>query len=236
MLQIRRANSKDPPHGAEHSESKSVILLLLLVLLNVLILSPINLVRAAEPYIPEDPNNAPFKVQRTVGDASMVREAQAHVMVFQGPHDDDVGVLDDGALYFYVIEHPIRAVTLSVHKNEALGTVRLGFDDGKPSSAAVNVAWSGLTVRPSDISADGATAATVTIVPRDGFGTPLGAGLRVLLDEASLLPGTPVGPVVDEGNGRYTVQVVSSTAGAGSVVVIVEDQILADQPTVTYKW
>ena len=153
---------------------------------------------------------------------------------FGNPFDDAAGTLSDGRTYFYLVDNFGRStLLLSVQADRASDSVRLGFDDGNPRSAQVDVAHSLVSVGGSAVPADGTTPATVTIVPQDASGTLLGSGLALSVDAASLLPGV-AGPIQDMGNGAYRLDVTSSSAGTGVVSVTVEGLNLAARPNVSF--
>ena len=80
----------------------------------------------------------------------------------------------------------------------------------------------------------GFTTATVVVEPRDAFGVPLGSGLHLEVDENLLQPGGLAGPVQDRGDGRYSIDIVSSTVGGALVAVTVEGIMLNGSLTITY--
>ncbi len=87
---------------------------------------------------------------------------------------------------------------------------------------------------PSWVPAGGFTTATVVVEPRDAFGVPLGSGLDLDVDENLLPPGGLAGPVRDRGDGRYSINIISSTVGGALIVVTVEGIMLNGSPTITY--
>jgi len=178
---------------------------------------------------------APWTVQRSL-EASATESASPHAVVVQAPWDDAPGVLSDGNSYFYLVTDASGLrLSVSVDKNLLLDTVRLGFDDGDPTSAPVDPQTSSVTVAPASVPADGLSSAWVTIVPRDADGLPLGAGLTVSIDPVALWPGTLAGSLVDLGNGVYLGRVVSSVPGQGVVWVEVEGVSLAEEPTIDFE-
>jgi hypothetical protein len=177
---------------------------------------------------------APFEVRRA-GVAATVRPSAPAEVVTTSPYDDASGTLSDGALYFYVISDALaQGVSLSVHKNPATDSVRLGFNDGDPLSAPLDPDNSPVTAAPASIPADGASVVTITVIPRDAWGVPLGTGLSVVVDESALWPGTLLGPVVDRGDGSYVFQVISSDPGQATASVTVEGLDLTDEPTLDF--
>lgn len=180
---------------------------------------------------------APFEVRRESDQPALVRTASVHAVTSFAPFDDEAGSLTDGLSRFYVVDDVAGSpLLLSVNKNAVLQAVRLGFDDGDPTSADVDVARSTVDVAPAAIPADGVAVATVTIVPRDADGVALGAGLNVVVDVAALWPGAPRGALVDHGNGAYTFSVFSWTEGVGRAVATVEGRVLTDDPEITYTF
>jgi len=177
-----------------------------------------------------------FDVRRVADSPEQARTGAVLATVSYAPFDDQANRLYDGIDYFYTVEDlDGSAVQISVHKEPVLGTIRLGFDDGDPLSANVDVAMSGVVVTPSTIPADGASMATILVTPRDSSGVALGTGLTLTLDTIALFPGV-VGEIVDNSNGTYTIFVYSSLDGQGTVVVSVEGLMLVDQPTITYEF
>jgi hypothetical protein len=177
----------------------------------------------------------PFEICRST-DASQVAAVVPLDVVWVAPYDDAPDLLDDGVSYVYMIRDGAgQRVTLSIHKNTSLRTVRLGFDDENPLSAPVDASLSAVVLSRDTIPADGVTFATVVITPRDSNGIPLGAGLDVTIDGFALWPGSLRGPVTDMGDGTYVVQVISSTPGSGDLWVSVEGIALNDEPTLTFE-
>jgi len=180
---------------------------------------------------------APFELRRQSDQPALVRTAPVHAVATSAPFDDEAGSLTDGQTRFYVVVDVAGSpLQISVNKNDVSQAVRLGFDDGDPTSAAVDIARSTLSVAPATIAADGVSTATVTIVPRDADGVALGAGLDVAIDVGALWPGTPRGAVVDHGNGSYTLTVVSWTEGFGLALATVEGRVLTDAPEIAYTY
>ena len=178
----------------------------------------------------------PFSVRRGT-DPALVVSGPLHVTVTNGPFDDTPGLLTDNQTYYYLIEDLAgQPISLSAHKNTALGTVRIGFNDENGFSAPVHAANSSVTVAPASVPADGLSVINVTIVPRDADGLPLGVGLDVQIDAGRLLPGALNGPISDLGNGIYAAGIVSSTPGFAEVSVSVEGLWLLDEPAVSYEF
>lgn len=177
----------------------------------------------------------PFSVRRAQNPAA-VNDGSPVAVVASGPFDDDPSRLADGLSYFYTVSDASGApLALSVHADKAAGLLRIGFDDDNPTSAAVNAALSTVTATPAAIPADGVTAATVTIVPRDVAGAPLGAGLAVSIGSSALWPGRVMGAIADLGDGRYVARVASPFAGTGVVAVSVEGLALAQEPQIVFE-
>jgi hypothetical protein len=88
--------------------------------------------------------------------------------------------------------------------------VALGVDPGRTS----------VTVHDNGRSPDGRRRSTVTITPRDRYGSPLGPG-RVDQLPVSGAPGTTTGTIVDNGDGSYSVSTTwdpDASDGPGVVV------------------
>jgi hypothetical protein len=177
----------------------------------------------------------PMSVHRS-GDASLVRNALPLAIVSTSPFDDTPGLLSDGQLHFYVAtDDGAQPVWISLHKNTGLDTVRISFDDEDPWSAPIDPSLSSVELSATTIPADGYTVVYVTVVPRDATGVELGRGLDVRADGSALWPGSVVGSVTDEGDGSYTVQILSATPGQGEVWITVEGVALDDTPTLVYE-
>lgn len=175
-------------------------------------------------------------VVRRHSDPAQVRSAAAHAVTYLAPFDDDPGALDDGQAWFYVVETSGGAPRgLSAHPNDVERTVRLGFDDGRDASAPVDPTLSTVTLDAVEAASDGTSAITVTVVPRDTDGVPLGAGCVVGLDPALLGPGTTLGAAADNRDGSYTFRVVSTTPGDGTVMVTVEGIVLDDVRALSFR-
>jgi hypothetical protein len=180
------------------------------------------------------PPGANFFIRRD-GNPSAVRAAAPHATVSRAPFDDDPGTLGDGQIYFYVVEREGGIpLDLSATPNRVAGAPRIGFDDGDPYSSPVDARRSTVSVDASSIPADGTSFVTVTVVPRDGDGVLLGAGLDVRPDGISLAPGMPAGPVEDNRNGSYTLRISSTGAGLGDVRIAVEGIVLDAQAQVAF--
>ncbi len=177
----------------------------------------------------------PGIVIRRSMDPATVRTAPPHATVVRAPFDDLAGTLGDGASYFYAVEREGGLpLALSVHDNPGSDAVRIGFDDHDSTSAVAHPTLSSVSADLAAIPADGASFASITIVPRDANGVPLGTGCEVTVDESALAPGRLAGPVDRRGNGEYVVRVASLSVGAGDVVVSVEGRMLASRPRVTF--
>jgi hypothetical protein len=158
-----------------------------------------------------------------------VRSSADHAVTYDAPFDDAFGTLEDGQSYFYVVEKAGGMTrSLSVHANRAVGSVRIGFNDDLSDSAPLDGLLSKVSQDVDSVSADGTMAVTVTVVPRDDTGTPLGSGCKVSLDEGLLAPGYEAGAVVDNYDGSYTFRVVSVAPGSGTVMATVEGVTLDD--------
>jgi invasin-like protein len=178
---------------------------------------------------------SPWTLYRTI-QPNPAESTSVHAVLLQSPWDDSPGVLSDGNSYFYMLSDANgQSVPLSVDKNPVLDTVRLGFDDGNPTSAPVDSHNSSVSVDPASIPADGLSSSWVTVVPRDSNGVNLGAGLALTIDAVALWPGKFVGSFVDLNNGIYIGRVVSTLPGQGTVWVDVEGTQLDDEPTIDFQ-
>ena len=179
------------------------------------------------------PAAGPFQVRRATSGQG-VPSAPPVATIATSPFDSDLASVQSATSYYYgVYDASGTAMQISVLRNAVTGTLRIGFDDGNPASAAVNASLSSLNVAPASIRADGVQVATVTIVPRDASGVLLGSGLSITIDSALLWPAQQSGPIVDLGNGSYAASVVASVPGTGSVRVAVEGTVLSSLPTIT---
>jgi hypothetical protein len=178
------------------------------------------------------PVGAGFVVRRHA-DPSQVRSTASHATPSQGPFDDTTGTLDDGQVYFYVVENSGGVpAKLSAHANVLDRAVRLGFDDDDPLSALADPAVSTVIADAATIGTDGIDSVTVTVVPRDVGGTPLGRGLDLTVDSIQLAPAMLAGPVTDRLDGSYSFDVVSQSTGTAVVEITVEGTILSDLPQI----
>jgi hypothetical protein len=178
------------------------------------------------------PAAGPFQIRRATM-PSAVASAPPLATVVTAPYDGEA-IGAGGASYYYgVYDGSGHAMDVSVQALVASHMLRIGFDDGNPTSAAVNAAQSSLTVAPASIRADGVQVATITIVPRDSGGVLLGRGLSIAIDSSMLWPAHQSGPLVDLGNGSYAATVTASVPGSGSVRVTVEGAVLSSVPTIT---
>lgn len=174
------------------------------------------------------PSGTGFIIRRHT-DPAAVRGADPYDEVASAPYDDS-GSLEVGATYFYVVEReggvPAR---ISAHANTIDHAVRLGFDDGDPYDAPVNAMLSEVAVSVESVEADGDTYATVTVVPRDTAGMPVGAGCAVSVNESLLVPAVTGSPVRDNLDGSYSLRLVSLNEGTALVRVTVDGVVLADE-------
>ncbi len=171
---------------------------------------------------------------RSGPDPATVRSAVATVL-FEAPYDDAPGTLSDATTRFYVVEHRGGIdLAISVHKNNAADTVRLGFNDGDFESAPVDESLSEVFVDSLVVLADGATPAAVTVVPRDSAGTELGTGLKLAVDGQLLGQAEQASAIKDHGNGIYSLEVVSETPGAAVLRIAVEGLALVNSPVLQF--
>ena len=180
------------------------------------------------------PAAGPFEIRRAPSPAEL-DSAPPVATVVSAPFDEAAGLLDDGRDWYWAVYDGVgSAVPVSIVRVPSSRTVRLGFDDGVLGSAPVDAASSTIAVAPSSVPADGVAFATVTVVPRDAAGVPLGTGLTVALSATALWPGRLSGALEDRGDGSYVARVVASVPGMGSVRVTVEGVVLGASPSLTF--
>jgi hypothetical protein len=178
------------------------------------------------------PAAGPFQVRRSTA-ASSVATAPPFATVATSPYDGDATSMASATSYYYAVyDASGQALTISVQAIAATHAIRIGFDDGNAASAPVDTIRSTVTVAPASIRADGLQTATITVVPCDTNGVPLGRGLVVSIDSSILWPATLSAPLADLGDGSYRATVVASTPGTGSIRVVVEGLPLASSPSI----
>src|SRR5262245_23233986 len=178
------------------------------------------------------PAAGPFQVRRS-SVAQEVSTAPPVATVATSPYDEDVvSTFSASDFYYEVYDASGSALAISVQLNPATHAIRIGFDDGNPTSAPVSASASSLTVAPSSILADGLQTATITVVPRDADGVMLGTGLAIAIDAPLLWPAQLSGPVVDLGNGSYQAHAVALVPGTGVVRAVVEGVTLSGLPPI----
>ncbi|MBD3867573.1 MAG: hypothetical protein IFK94_05560 [Acidobacteria bacterium] len=175
-----------------------------------------------------------FTVRRS-GDPATVRTAVDHATTTISPYDDLPGTLDDGEIYFYVVDKTGgMPVPLSADSNRYDSAIRLGFDDENGLSAAVDPLASQAALDRTSVTADGTSYATLTITPRDSHGVAIGAGCDIEFSSIALSPGAAAAPLKDNRDGAYTLLIAATGPGTGQLVVTVEGITLTDRPTVTF--
>lgn len=171
-----------------------------------------------------------FTILRSTA-ANNVNDSAAVGQATAGRFDDSSGSLRDGQSYFYVVrDWRGESVDLTVDKDRAGDRVLVFFDATAPADPSL----SSVSVSPATVPADGASVATVSIIPRDSSGQELGPGLALTLDPSMLAPGVQFGSIQDMGDGSYVVQVVSSQIGQAVVEIEVDGVLLDDQPTLVF--
>jgi hypothetical protein len=167
--------------------------------------------------------------------ALSAHESSPQAVVFISPYDD--AVLNDGIDHYYLVRDEAELqVSISVHKSDPHGAVRIAFDDGDRFAAAVDPSLSSVSLSPASLPADGVSMSQIVIIPRDASGVPLGAGLDIEIDTDALSPGFVCGPLLDMGDGSYLLQVASALPGSGRVWVSVEGIALDDEPALTFEY
>jgi hypothetical protein len=158
----------------------------------------------------------PFQVRRA-GAAQGVCTAAPIAVVATSPYDGEP-IASGGVSYDYAVyDASGTALDISVLINPVTQMLRIGFDDGNPTSAPVDALTSSVAVSPASIVANGLQVASITIEPRDQNGVLLGRGLAVTIDPSLLWPAQLNGPVVDLGNGSYLATAIAWVPGAGTV-------------------
>jgi hypothetical protein len=174
----------------------------------------------------------PFQVRRA-GAAQGVCTAAPIAVVATSPYDGEP-IASGGVSYDYAVyDASGTALDISVLINPVTQMLRIGFDDGNPTSAPVDALTSSVAVSPASIVANGLQVASITIEPRDQNGVLLGRGLAVTIDPSLLWPAQLNGPVVDLGNGSYLATAIAWVPGAGTVRAVVEGTVIAPSPTIT---
>jgi hypothetical protein len=113
------------------------------------------------------------------------------------------------------------------------GTVRVGFDDGR-WDAPVD-AFASQVQGPGHGVANGVSTVRIDITICDASGWFLGAGLDVRIDAFDLGLATISDELVDRGDGRYFVELTSSTPGVATVTVTAEGVVLDQQVQVNFQ-
>ena len=179
------------------------------------------------------PAAGPFQVRRATT-AQAVSSAAPVATIATSPYDGDTASLMSATSYDYSVYDASGSVLeISVQTNPVTQAIRIGFDDSNSASAPVNASVSSVVVAPASIRADGLQMASITVVPRDANGVPLGRGLAISIDSSLLWPAQLNGPIADLGDGSYRALAVASVPGSGSVRVVVEGVSLAPLPTIT---
>jgi hypothetical protein len=178
------------------------------------------------------PAAGPFQVRRATTGAGVVG-APPVATIATAPYDGE-SLAAGGVNYYYgVFDASGTALDISAQAIKATQTIRIGFDDGNPTSAPVNANASSVAVSPASIVADGIQFSVITVVPTDANGVLLGRGLSITIDPALLWPAHLTGGITDLGTGTYVATAVSSIAGTGTVRVVVEGVSLSSMPMIT---
>ena len=111
-------------------------------------------------------------------------------------------------------------------------TVRLGFDDGQPSSAPVDSFASGVDVEVGTAAVG--DVCVVLVTPRDASTDAIGRGLDWNVDAMSLGPAV-VNSALDLGNGSYRFEITSVTATTAIFTVSVEGVSVAATATLSFQ-
>jgi len=111
-------------------------------------------------------------------------------------------------------------------------TFRIGFKDGR-EDAPVDAALS-LVVAPATAPADGVSLVRVTVTPYDAGGLPLGEGVSLRLDPASLGPAEVVGGFTHQGDGSFVILLRAARPGDAMLVVQADGVTLNQSPVVSF--
>jgi hypothetical protein len=190
------------------------------------------------PHVPAD-----FDLLRGSAPEAMT----LHASNASAPFDEAPGTLGDGSPYFYQLDGPFaQATALAVNKQRRSNTVRISWKDpDRCTTIPVSSDQTAIGASHVCLTADGASIATVAVVPRDDFGDLLGTGLSVAVDAVEIGPGVLVGEVEDHFVGLYTQDVLAPQAGVGHVVVSVEGtridpglemRFVASVPVADFSW
>jgi len=122
--------------------------------------------------------------------------------------------------------------TLSVLPLADGTTFRVSFADGR-ADAPVDADLSQVAA-PATAVADGVSLVQARITPRDGDGLPLGEGIVLRLDPASLHPAEAVGGFTHQGDGSFVILLKSATAGDARLVVQADGVTLSQAPVIRF--
>ncbi|TDI32258.1 MAG: hypothetical protein E2P03_06805 [Acidobacteria bacterium] len=166
---------------------------------------------------------------------------------------DDASALDGSASYLQGVAAPLDlgdtdcpgticflrvrdgagvARTLSVLLLADGATFRVGFVDGR-EDGPVDADLSRVQA-PATAPADGVSLVRVKVTPRDGSGFPLGEGVSLRLDPASLGRAEAVGGFTHQGDGSYVIELKSASIGDARLVVQADGVTLSQAPVISF--
>ena len=109
---------------------------------------------------------------------------------------------------------------------------RVGFVDGR-EDAPVDADLS-LVNAPATAPADGVSLVRLEVTPCDGSGIPLGEGVILRLDPASLGPAETVGGFTHQGDGSFVIKLKSAGIGDAMLLVEADGVTLSQAPVVSF--
>jgi uncharacterized repeat protein (TIGR01451 family) len=105
----------------------------------------------------------------------------------------------------------------------------------KSVDAGQSLLTAGPTLVQVDFDGDGNPFSTITVTPRDGAGSNLGAGLAVSVGATEgVVPFGTLTPVADNGDGTYTARLSSPLSGLAAVTATVNGVTLNARPQVAF--
>ncbi|MFQ5627364.1 MAG: invasin domain 3-containing protein, partial [bacterium] len=128
----------------------------------------------------------------------------------------------------------ISNATLVNPAGERLALDRLQTGTVRVIAGVVDPVLSEVVAQPDSGAADDVFCSTITVVPRDTSGLPLGPGQNVRLSATP--PGALAATIVDHNDGVYTQALCATlTSGVSQVTAVVNGVLLTQQPTVKFK-
>ena len=163
----------------------------------------------SQPTAGDDPGSGFYATLQQLGEGAgytLATRTEMVELIDDGEHDD--GGMEPDGIYGNLL------ADLSRFEGTYRFHARARMDEPCPAERetqwAIHVALgidperTSVTVHDNGRTTDGRRRATVTITPRDRYGSPLGPG-RVDQLPVSGVPGTTIGTIVDNGDGSYSV-------------------------------